>query len=151
MLFKEIDMRLLIATLFLFFVFCLEVSADTRLCVNNILKHDICAEAKRIAAEEQKTLPYKMTDRVQIISFTANLNILTQGIKLLYDRAFLENALVQQGRSLDSMKRQMFENSTQIACGAEISKAFLDMGGHMRFVYEFANGEIVFEFYVSAC
>lgn len=142
-------MRSLLTAMLLLFGF--EVSANNQLCVNNILKHDVCAEAQRIAAEEQKNLPYKMTERVQIISFTANLNVLSQGIKLLYDRALFENAIIQQGRSLDDMKRQMFENSTQITCEAEISKAFVDMGGHMRFLYEFANGEILYEFYVSSC
>ena len=46
-------MRLLVTALFLALGF--EVSADPRVCVNNPLKHDICAEARRIAAEEQKT------------------------------------------------------------------------------------------------
>ena len=142
-------MRSLFAALLL--MFGVEVSANNQLCVNNILKHDVCSEAQRIAAEEQRTLPYKMTERVQIVSFTANLNVLSQGIKLLYDRAFFETAIIQQGRSLNDMKRQMFENSIQITCEAEISKAFVDMGGHMRFLYEFANGEILYEFYVSSC
>ena len=128
-----------------------EVFANTQLCNNNILKHDICAEAKRIAAEEQKNLPYKMSERVQVLSFAADTNILSLGIKLLYDRAFLENAIIQQGRSITDMKRQMFDNSTQIACEAETLKAFIDMGGHMRFLYEFMNGKILFEFYVSNC
>ena len=132
-------------------VFGFEVSANNQLCVNNILKHDVCAEAQRIAADEQKALPYKMAERVQIISLSASLNVLSQGIKLLYDRAFFENGIMQQGRSLDDMKKQMFESSTQIACGTDVTKAFVDIGGHMRFLYEFANGEVLYEFYVSSC
>ena len=135
----------------LLIIFNSEASANTQLCNNNILKLDICAEAKRIAAEEQEYLPYKMSERVQIISFAADTNILSQGVKLLYDRAFFERTIIQQGRSMTDMKREMFDRSTQIACEAETIKAFIDMGGHMRFLYEFANGEMLFEFYVSNC
>ena len=142
-------MRATITALLIFF--SSPALANSQLCANNILQHDICADAKRIAAEEQKSLPYKMSERVQVVSFTADANVLSQGIKLLYDRTFFENGIIQQGRSIEDMKRKMFENSTEIACGGEISRAFLSMGGHMRFLYEFANGEILFEFYVSTC
>jgi hypothetical protein len=85
--------------------------ANNQLCINNMLNVNICDEAKRIATEEQNKLPFKMTERVQIVSFTADAHVLSQGIKLLYDRTFFEKGIIQQGRSLDGMKKQMFENS----------------------------------------
>ena len=125
--------------------------ANQQLCTANLLKFNICEQAKQLAEEENKNLPYMIAERVQIVSFTANLNVLSQGIKLLYDRTFFEKAIIQQGRSLDEMKNQMFENSKRIACDVEVSRAFIDSGGHMRFLYEFADGEILHEFYVSVC
>ena len=125
--------------------------ANNQLCINSMLKLNICDEARRIAAEEQKNLPFNMTERVQVVSFTADANVLSQGIKLLYDRTFFEKALIQQGRSLDSMKKLMFENSKQITCSNDVSKSFLDLGGHMRFLKEFSDGELLYEFYVSSC
>lgn len=128
-----------------------QAGAVDRICTNNILEFDICEDAKRIADERSQQLPYKMSDRVQVVSFTANKNILSQGVKLLYNRSFFENAIIQQGRSLDDMKMQMFENSRDITCLNETTKAFVEFGGHMRFLYEFSDGEYLFEFYVSVC
>ena len=125
--------------------------ANEQLCKNNAINFNICDEAKRLAEKEVKKLPYKITERVQIVSFAAEGNVLSQGVKLLYDRTFFEQAIIQQGRSLDGMKKQMFENSKQITCMNDASKAFVDLGGHMRFLYEFMNGETLFEFYVSVC
>ena len=116
-----------------------------------MLQLNLCDDAKRLAEQEQKKLPIMLSERVQLVSFTANMNVLSQGIKLLYDRTFYEKAIVQQGRSIDEMKQQMFENSRHIACTIETTKAFIDLGGHMRFLYEFSNGDPLFEFYVSVC
>lgn len=128
-----------------------QVMGSEKLCINNPIKFDICKDAERIVTETAKQLPYKMADRVQIISFSSQGNVITQGVKLLYSRSFFENAIIQQGRSLDEMKLQMFNNSKDITCMNETSKAFVDLGGHMRFLYEFSDGEYLYEFYVSAC
>ena len=122
-----------------------------KLCTNNPIKFDVCKDAERIVRQTVKDLPYKMTDRAQIISFSSNGNVISQGVKLLYSRSFFENAIIQQGRSLDEMKMQMFKNSQDITCMNASSKAFVDLGGHMRFLYEFSNGEYLYEFYISAC
>lgn len=135
----------------LFITLATEVMGAERLCVNNPIKFDICEDAERIVIETAKQLPYKMTDRVQIISFSSQGNVITQGVKLLYSRSFFENAIIQQGRSLDEVKMQMFNNSKDITCMNESSKAFVGLGGHMRFLYEFSDGEYLYEFYVSAC
>ena len=96
-------MRETLTALLIFF--SSEASANTQLCNNNILKHDICAEAKRIAAEVQEHCPIRCQKRLQILSFAADTNILSQGVKLLYDRAFFERTIIQQGRSMTDMKR----------------------------------------------
>lgn len=135
----------------LFMTLATQVMGVEKLCINNSLKFDICQDAERIVRETIKQLPFKMSDRVQIVSFSSEGNVITQGVKLLYSRSFFENAIIQQGRSLDEMKMQMFNNSKDITCMNETSKAFVKLGGHMRFLYEFSDGEYLYEFYVSAC
>ncbi|MDG1336429.1 MAG: hypothetical protein P8P53_10380 [Tateyamaria sp.] len=142
-------MRKILAILFM--MLATQAVGLEKLCTNNVIKFDVCKDAERIVRETAKHLPYKPADQVQIISFSSNGNVITQGVKLLYSRNFFEKAIIQQGRSLDEMKMQMFKNSQDITCMNEISKAFLDLGGHMRFLYEFSDGEYLYELYVSAC
>lgn len=142
-------MRTILVTLFI--TLATHVIGGEQLCINNPIKFNVCKDAERIVRQTVKDLPYKMTDRAQIISFSSNGNVISQGVKLLYSRSFFENAIIQQGRSLAEMKIQMFKNSQDITCMNASSKAFVDLGGHMRFLYEFSNGEYLYEFYISAC
>lgn len=83
---------------------------------------------------------------MQVVSFTTNKNILSQGVKLLYNRSFFENAIIQQSRSLDDLKMQMFENSRDIICLNQTTKAFVEFGDHMHFYTSFRTESICSNF-----
>ena len=125
--------------------------AQQQMCTNNIIDYNICDEAKRIAKEDGEHLPQALSETVTLLSLTAEGNVLTTTVQLQYDRTYFELALIKEGQTYEDIKRRMFNNSKDISCMSEPTRAFIGLGGHTRFEYQFKDGDFLFDFYVSVC
>jgi len=135
----------------LLITFATQPMAEADVCVNNLIQHDMCKEATRIRDLISPELPQKISQNLVMRSISSFKNTLTSNAMLLYDRVFLETAVSQGGRTMDSMQKQMEMMTQKVACSMPYSKAFIELGGIRNYIYQFQDGEFFLEITVKEC
>ena len=139
--------------LFIIFLMLLttKTTAEEDTCFNNIIQLNICEEADRVRDLVSNELPQNISQNLVLRSITSFKNTLTSNAMLLYDRDFLETALSDGGRTMDSIKQQMEVMTQNVACSMSYSKAFIELGGIKNYVYQFQDGELFQEISIKEC
>ena len=128
-----------------------QVVGQEDVCLTNIIQHDMCEEAIRVRDMIAPELPQKISKNLVMRSISSSRNTLTTNAMLLYDRDFLETAVSQGGRTMDSMNQQMEMMTKNMACTVSYSKAFIELGGIKNYIYQFQDGELYIEITVKEC
>ncbi len=126
-------------------------AVETDHCVGETQKENVCLEAKTIASEIAKQLPLRMSDTMIWESVLAIENTIQGHLFLSYDKESLEQSLEDSGSDLETAKSAMYDAARAVCAEGSPTRSFIDMGGAMRYVYGFADGEEFLTVNVDQC
>jgi hypothetical protein len=145
-------LKIIIAICFVLAQFPVSLFAvETDRCVGESQKEDICLEAKTIAGEIAKQLPLIMSDNMIWESVLAIENTIQGHLRLSYDKESLEKALAESGSDIETAKSAMYYAAQAVCTEGSPTRSFIDMGGAMRYIYEFVDGEEFLTVNVDQC
>lgn len=127
------------------------LAVETDHCVGEIQKEDVCLEAKTIAGKIAKQLPLRMSDNMIWESVLAIENTIQGHLRLSYDKESLERSLADSGSDLETAKSAMYDAARAVCTEGSPTRSFIDMGGAMRYIYGFADGEEFLTVNVDQC
>ena len=67
-------------------------------CFNNLIKHDMCAEAKKVQAEIAPQLPQRISKEMVLRTVVSNQNIVQLNVNLLYNRELLDRSIISNAK-----------------------------------------------------
>lgn len=109
-------------------------------CFVKYSKTNICDFAKKVQQEMAPSLPMQLSSNLVLRSIAAIGPVLWANAILKYDEKFLNQTLKQQGAPRAIIDMKMREMTHNRVCSGEQMRAFLDLGGHIVYSYEFIDG-----------
>jgi hypothetical protein len=104
---------------------------------------DVCKKAREVSDEIAGSLPMQMDKSMSLQSVFAIKNTLHLTVLLAYERVFLQEALDKGNISSEKMKELMQKSAQSSICQPQsATKAFIAIGGGVRYVYKFIDGTI---------
>ena len=119
-------------------------------CVNRYTELNICNEARRLSEGIARELPMRLSQRMIWDSTSSYGNTLQGHIMYTYDREHLESIAETSGMSISQMEEAVHQFARGM-CAEEMIKAFVRVGGKIKFVYRFSDGEKFTEVVVNEC
>jgi len=119
-------------------------------CVNEYTELNICNEARRLSDGIARELPMRLSQRMIWDSTSSYGNTLQGHIMYTYDREYLESIAETSGMSINQMEEAVHQFARGM-CAEEMIKSFIRVGGQIKFVYRFSDGEKFTEIVVNEC
>lgn len=109
-------------------------SADE--CFPNLIKFDVCSEAKKMQAEMAKSLPMEVSRNMTLMTAAAFGPRLELNVVWHMTGSTLNNMLVDNGMTHDQLVSRMEQSTRTIVCGQkQPSAAFVRLGGQIQYIY----------------
>tara|TARA_B100000989_G_C19330788_1_gene380707 strand:- start:85 stop:549 length:465 start_codon:yes stop_codon:yes gene_type:complete len=120
-------------------------------CVDNIINYNICDKAIEIQEEFATQLPQQISENLILRTIASNENMLIMNALLLYNRSYLEAALRQHNRTMESINAQMNQSTHNMMCSMTPINDFVYLGGGIVVNYNFEDGEHYLTINVDNC
>tara|TARA_R110002074_G_scaffold402320_1_gene606895 strand:- start:1123 stop:3207 length:2085 start_codon:yes stop_codon:yes gene_type:complete len=130
-----------IKAIIFFIVFSLPLFSFANECSDQKTNFDVCDYAKEYAQKFSRSLPMDISQSMSIESVAAIENSLTMIVQLRHDREFIEKLYDRRGQNLSDYE-EVLKNTLDSMCSKENPVgAFIRLGGEVRFIYRFSDGE----------
>lgn len=126
------------------------VSANQE-CIKGLPKTDMCAKARQLSDEIATKLPIKMSQNMSWESVTASGATIQAHITLSYNKKHLEETYMKAGLPLPQAKQAIQKAAANICQENTPTRAFINLGGSVKYVYSFVDGEQFTTVVVSSC
>jgi len=142
------SVQLFFMVLFLMLSLSLKASED---CVNDVVGVDVCEKARALSDEISLHLPMRMNRNMtmgSVVSFGSQVRI---GVVLAYDRQALESLYREKGLKVSQAKEALDRAAFEVCREGRATRAFIDLGGTIKYGYSFIDGDFFSEVEVSSC
>lgn len=119
-------------------------------CVDQHTGFNICSEARNLSEGLARQLPMQLSQRMTWDSVASYGNTLQAHILFTYDRAYLDAISEAFGMPTSQMKEGV-KNFAKGMCAEDAIEAFVFLGGRVRLVYRFSDGEKFTDVVVDDC
>lgn len=120
-------------------------------CTPNLIKEDMCIQAKKLAGNVQKELPIKSGDNLYITNVKADNTRVIITAEMKYNRNALEHAYQNNDSDIDKAKKILSYNAENSVCQNKILMSFINLGGVIQYEYVFNDGNLFNIVAVSSC
>lgn len=110
-------------------------------CLSKYTKTDVCEYAKKLANEMAPSLPMQLNQNMSLESIIAIKNVIQLVAQLHFDRTYLENLYASRGLKLADFEAAMRKSVDNMCSKGNPVGAFIGLGGELRYVYRFIDGE----------
>ena len=110
-------------------------------CTPNSIGYDVCDYGKKLANEMAPSLPMQLNKNMSlesIMAFKATVQLVAQ---LHFDKKYLVNLYAENGLNLSDFEKVMTKNVDGMCAKGNPVGAFIQLGGKLRYVYRFSDGE----------
>src|SRR5947207_645199 len=102
-------------------------------CTPNLVRFDVCAEARMLQAQAAGGLPMRMNQEMTLQQIAAFGRRLSMTVVWFYTNTELDKMLVAGRMSRDDLKTKMDSQTRSMVCGQENLAAFVGLGGEIQY------------------
>ena len=135
----------------LFTIFITPTKTLANDCLSQYTKTDVCEYARNLAKEISSSLPMQLNHNMSLESIAAIKNIIQLVAQLRFDKSYLENFYASKGLKLSDFEAAMRKSVDSMCAKGNPVGGFIRLGGEVRYVYRFSDGEQFLAVAKKAC
>jgi hypothetical protein len=123
----------------------------SELCVKGSGNTDVCAEARKLSDGIASMLPMRMSQNMSWESVMAIGGMLQAHVRLSYDKKHLEEVSKAAGVPVSQARAALQRSASNVCQPNTATRAFIQRGGSINYVYLFADGEQFTSALIDTC
>ena len=113
---------------------------------------DVCKIARKMADELAPQLPMQLSSQLSLQTVVAVKSNFLMTLKLEYDNTYLQTMLINSGIRSEEMIKIMHQHAISGICkSGSPTKAFIDLGGLVSYLYRFNDGTVYTQVQINSC
>jgi hypothetical protein len=128
-----------------------QAKANAGECNGVLVELSACQFADQMVLEMLPQLPMRKTDGTEIVAVTKTGAIVEVTANFDMTVQELKESLVGSRMSIADLRFKAIDTTYDMTCEADVFRAFLDLGGEIRYIYYSSDGARVFEVLVVSC
>ena len=120
-------------------------------CFPNLIKFDICAQARTIQSKMASTLPMRLNAEITLQHIIAIGSRLSMTVVWHLSNSKLQSRMSAASMSRDDLKAKMEAQTDSMVCGDDALAAFVGLGGEIQYVYRTEDAVPVYSPLVTTC
>ncbi len=110
-------------------------------CTPNSIGYDVCNYGKKLASEMAPSLPMQLNKNMSLESIMAFKTTVQLIAQLHFDKKYLVELYAENGLKLSDFEKAMTKSLDSMCAKGNPVGAFINLGGKLRYVYRFSDGE----------
>ena len=128
-----------------------EAMAETNECADVFVDVYACTTADQMVLEMRPQLPMKKGDGSSIVDIANDGAMVDVRVDFETTAQEIKQSLVSASMSIADLRYKAIQTTYDMTCRADVFRAFLDLGGEVRYTYYSLDSKRVFEVLVVSC